>query len=148
MLQGASGFCSLVTVLIFGLWSKLDHVVDSEDGNGSFGGKFQTLQLANGWLKNTCILAVSDQTFNQIQSIPATMHTMISEERYRSTHTHHLSPSLSDMVCEALWKARSLETRSVESSAAFTDKVFGITRRELANSATASCSREVWRQRK
>lgn len=57
---------------------------------------------------------------------------------------YHLSSSLSVMVCEALWNALSFATRSVESSAAFTESVFGMTNSALANSATASCSLEVW----
>ena len=56
---------------------------------------------------------------------------------------HHLRLSLSVIVWDALWKALSLATRSVESRAALTASVLGITSRAWANSATASCSREV-----
>ena len=53
---------------------------------------------------------------------------------------YHLSSLCSALVCEVLWKARSLATRSVESWAAFTASCFGITRRDWANSAMANCS--------
>ena len=54
--------------------------------------------------------------------------------------SHHFNPSLSAIVCEALWKALSLATSSVESCAAFTARVFGITNKACANSAIANCS--------
>ena len=53
--------------------------------------------------------------------------------------------SPSEAVWAALWYARSLATRSVESLAALTESVLGMTRRAAANSAMASCSREPWR---
>ncbi len=46
--------------------------------------------------------------------------------------------------CAALWYARSLATRSVESLAALIESVLGMVRRAEANSAIASCSREPW----
>lgn len=55
---------------------------------------------------------------------------------------HHLRFLRSGLTWASLWKARSLATRSVESWAAFTASVLGMTRRERANSAIASCSRE------
>ena len=54
----------------------------------------------------------------------------------------YLRLSLSATDCDMLWRARSLATRSVASRAAFTASVFGITRRDLANSAIAICSRD------
>lgn len=76
---------------------------------------------------------------------PHTIHSPTHPPKEFSTevYAYHLRPSLSVMVWEALWKALNLATSSVESSAAFTDRVLGITRRALANSATASCSLDV-----
>ena len=44
--------------------------------------------------------------------------------------------------CAALWYERSFATSSVESFAALTASVLGMTSSELANSAIASCSLE------
>ena len=60
---------------------------------------------------------------------------------YKSS-PHHLSLSLSGTDWDRLWRALSLATRSVESRAAFTASVLGMTRRDFANSAIAICSRE------
>jgi hypothetical protein len=43
-----------------------------------------------------------------------------------------------------LWYARSLATRSVESFAAFRERVLGIVKSADANSAMASCSLEPY----
>src|SRR5947199_9343100 len=53
------------------------------------------------------------------------------------------SVSAADWLRECL--ERKLATRSEESLAALTARVFGITRRAEANSAIASCSREPYR---
>ena len=53
----------------------------------------------------------------------------------------------SGLTWASLWKALNFATRSVESWAALTARVLGITRRDLANSAIASCSREPWEER-
>ncbi len=50
--------------------------------------------------------------------------------------------SSSGADCAALWYARSLATRSVESLAALSASVLGMVSSDEANSAIASCSRD------
>lgn len=60
--------------------------------------------------------------------------------------TYHLRSVRSACVCEVLWKARNLDTKSVASCAALTASCLGMTSNECANSAIASCSLELCRK--
>ena len=59
-----------VGVWVLWLGSQLDHVINTKDGYGSFGSKLEALDLANGRLQHSCLLAVTDTTINKLQTIP------------------------------------------------------------------------------
>lgn len=61
-----------------------------------------------------------------------------------TTTTHFFRPRFVMSFWKALWYARSLATRSVESSAALMARVLGITSRACAYSAIAICSRDPY----
>ena len=65
-LELSSCHCILVCVLVFLLWSQFDHVINPEDGDGRLCGKLEAFQLADGWLKNTGLLAISDGPLDQV----------------------------------------------------------------------------------
>ena len=65
----------------------------------------------------------------------------------KGAYAYHFRFFRSGLTWASLWKALNFATRSVESWAALTARVLGITRRDLANSAIASCSREPWEER-
>lgn len=59
-------------IAFFLLRGDLDHVVNPEDRDGSFGGKLEALDLAHGRLKDARLLVVPHSAINEIQAIPDT----------------------------------------------------------------------------
>lgn len=83
----------------------------------------------------------------RVECITAATRDYGRETVEKKVNSNHFKSALSPWSWEVLWNALSLATRSTESLAAFTARVFGITSKELANSAIASCSLELWREK-
>jgi hypothetical protein len=60
----------LVLVLSFLVLLHLDHVVDSQDGDGSLCGKLKTLDLALPWLEHSCLAVVPHSAGVKVQPHP------------------------------------------------------------------------------
>ena len=54
--------------LVLLLRNKLDHIVDSQDGNGSLSCKSQGVNLGNHWLQNSCLQVVPWGALGQVQT--------------------------------------------------------------------------------
>ncbi len=52
--------------------SKLNHIVDSQNGNGSFGGKLDALDLGHSRLQNTSFNVIANLAAEQIQTVSDT----------------------------------------------------------------------------
>lgn len=50
------------------LGSQLDHVIDTEDGDGGFGGESDGLDFGDHWLEDSCREVVLGFTLDQVES--------------------------------------------------------------------------------
>ena len=61
---------ALVTLLALLLLLQLDHVINSENCNGSLSGELETLNLGHDWLKDASSAVISDLALKQVQTKP------------------------------------------------------------------------------
>lgn len=65
---------------LFRLREEFDEVVDAQDGNGRFGGEFQTLGFDHRGLVHTRLLVIPRLSVHQVQADPARTHTHVHND--------------------------------------------------------------------